>query len=163
MYLMQYVAILSGVFVGWYTFRHVTNVMITVLLFVPYRSKYRFDAIYEAIANKQQYNIYGRKDSITYGEYLRLHEASKEQAYKLFLRFYREPVKLVFFQLAPYSLLPVIIFWSNWHMYVIGIFISVILLALHSILVKNYSIGILQRSMLFTVLDAYINKTTKRS
>lgn len=158
-YLMEYIAIISGVLIGRFVFRKFINVLIAIIIFIPYYSKNRFDYLYSLADDRTTYQAFGNATIKRYVDYVRIHETSKPLAYKYFMHHYTEIVKVIAIKIAPLALLPAILFWVYWYWYVLGVVATVILSILYKIYVDKNGIGFYQKSMIFMVINDYMKDT----
>lgn len=163
MYVMEYVAFLAGIIVSWAMLGGFIDILLTLLVFVLYRSEPRFNSLYNLADDESTYLLCDKKIAASYADYLRLHDATKKSAYKLFRRHYDSVMKLVITRYLPIILLPAIPFWTNWYWYVIGVFVTLTALICYRLYVKRNGVGFYQRAMIFTIIDGYIknNKQVK--
>lgn len=159
MELMEYVAIITGLLIGWWTFRKFINVIIGVLIFTPYHSKPRFDYLYSLADDRITYEVLGNSKIKSYVEYLRIHEASKKSAYKYFIHHYTEIIKVIIIKVAPRALMPAILFWTNWYWYILGVILSIVLSIIYRLHVDNYGIGFYQKSMIIMIMNQYMKES----
>ena len=153
MYVMVYIALIAGAFIGWVVFRGSIEILLTALVFVPYSSKSKFNNLYSLADDEASYNLFGVLVAKNYADYLRLHEASKKSAYKHFRKYYSETLKLIILRVAPIALLPAILFWGLWYWYVLGVVLAVVLLICYKFYVDRKGVGYYQRGMIFTIID----------
>lgn len=165
---MEYLALSAGVLFGlaYLHFSQAIDWILVVLHYMFFRSKENFYGLYD---NTEQESVYEHLkytetlDVKDYADYLRLHQAARPSAYKRFRKYYDALVKVLLVRVAPITLLPAILFWSNWYYYVEGLLIAFIVLALYAILVKPRGAGARKRLMVFAVMRDYLkdNKKTK--
>ena len=165
---MEYLALSAGVLFGlaYLHFSQAIDWILVVLHYAFFRSKDSFYGLYD---NTEQESVYEHLkytetlDVKDYADYLRLHQAARPSAYKRFRKYYDALVKVLLVRVAPITLLPAILFWSNWYYYVEGLLIAFIVLALYAVLVKPRGAGARKRLMVFAVMRDYLkdNKKTK--
>ena len=165
---MEYLALGVGVLFGlvYLQLSQAIDWILVVLHYMFFRSKENFYGLYD---NTEQESVYEHLkytetlDVRDYADYLRLHQAARPSAYKRFRKYYDALVKVLLVRVAPITLLPAILFWSNWYYYVEGLLIAFIVLALYAILVKPRGAGARKRLMVFAVMRDYLkdNKKTK--
>lgn len=165
---MEYLALGVGVLFGlvYLQLSQAIDWILVVLHYMLFRSKENFYGLYD---NTEQESVYEHLkytetlDVRDYADYLRLHQAARPSAYKRFRKYYDALVKVLLVRVAPITLLPAILFWSNWYYYVEGLLIAFIVLALYAILVKPRGAGARKRLMVFAVMRDYLkdNKKTK--
>ena len=165
---MEYLALGVGVLFGlvYLQLSQAIDWILVVLHYMFFRSKENFYGLYD---NTEQESVYEHLkytetlDVKDYADYLRLHQAARPSAYKRFRKYYDALVKVLLVRVAPITLLPAILFWSNWYYYVEGLLIAFIVLALYAILVKPRGAGARKRLMVFAVMRDYLkdNKKTK--
>lgn len=165
---MEYLALGVGVLFGlvYLQLSQAIDWILVVLHYMFFRSKENFYGLYD---NTEQESVYEHLkytetlDVRDYADYLRLHQAARPSAYKRFRKYYDALVKVLLVRVAPITLLPAILFWSNWYYYVEGLLIAFIVLALYAIIVKPRGAGARKRLMVFAVMRDYLkdNKKTK--
>ncbi len=165
---MEYLALGVGVLFGlvYLQLSQAIDWILVVLHYMLFRSKENFYGLYD---NTEQESVYEHLkytetlDVRDYADYLRLHQAARPSAYKRFRKYYDALVKVLLVRVAPITLLPAILFWSNWYYYVEGLLIAFIVPALYAILVKPRGAGARKRLMVFAVMRDYLkdNKKTK--
>lgn len=165
---MEYLALGVGVLFGlvYLQLSQAIDWILVVLHYMFFRSKENFYGLYD---NTEQESVYEHLkytetlDVRDYADYLRLHQAARPSAYKRFRKYYDALVKVLLVRVAPITLLPAILFWSNWYYYVKGLLIAFIILALYAIIVKPRGAGARKRLMVFAVMRDYLkdNKKTK--
>lgn len=165
---MEYLALGDGVLFGlvYLQLSQAIDWILVVLHYMFFRSKENFYGLYD---NTEQESVYEHLkytetlDVRDYADYLRLHQAARPSAYKRFRKYYDALVKVLLVRVAPITLLPAILFWSNWYYYVEGLLIAFIVLALYAIIVKPRGAGARKRLMVFAVMRDYLkdNKKTK--
>lgn len=165
---MEYLALSAGVLFGlaYLHFSQAIDWILVVPHYMFFRSKENFYGLYD---NTEQESVYEHLkytetlDVKDYADYLRLHQAARPSAYKRFRKYYDALVKVLLVRVAPITLLPAILFWSNWYYYVEGLLIAFIVLALYAVLVKPRGAGARKRLMVFAVMRDYLkdNKKTK--
>ena len=165
---MEYLALGVGVLFGlvYLQLSQAIDWILVVLHYMFFRSKENFYGLYD---NTEQESVYEHLkytetlDVKDYADYLRVHQAARPSAYKRFRKYYDALVKVLLVRVAPITLLPAILFWSNWYYYVEGLLIAFIVLALYAILVKPRGAGARKRLMVFAVMRDYLkdNKKTK--
>ena len=160
-YLMEYIAFTAGVLLCWYMFRIFTDVLLTVLVFMPYCTKKRFDGIYGRFNDNTSYTMHGKQHIESYDEYLRMYELSKKTAYVSFRRYFSQPIKMILTRILPITLLPSILFWNNWYWYIAGLAGTLFAMAFYKLFVELKDAAFYQRAMVFTIFDTYINKQEK--
>lgn len=165
---MEYLALGVGVLFGlvYLQLSQAIDWILVVLHYMFFRSKENFYGLYD---NTEQESVYEHLkytetlDVRDYADYLRLHQAARPSANKRFRKYYDALVKVLLVRVAPITLLPAILFWSNWYYYVEGLLIAFIVLALYAIIVKPRGAGARKRLMVFAVMRDYLkdNKKTK--
>ena len=68
---------------------------------------------------------------------------------------------VILVRVLPITLLPAILFWSNWYYYIGGILIAFTVLALYAVIVKPRGAGARKRLMVFAVMRDYLNENIK--
>lgn len=71
-------------------------------------------------------------------------------------------MRVILVRVLPITLLPAILFWSNWYYYIGGTLIAFTVLALYAIIVKPRGAGARKRLMVFAVMRDYL-KTSKQA
>jgi small-conductance mechanosensitive channel len=165
---MDYLALGVGVLFGlvYLQLSQAIDWILVVLHYMFFRSKENFYGLYDNTEQESVYEYLKYTETLDvrdYADYLRLHQAARPSAYKRFRKYYDALVKVLLVRVAPITLLPAILFWSNWYYYVEGLLIAFIVLALYAIIVKPRGAGARKRLMVFAVMRDYLkdNKKTK--
>jgi hypothetical protein len=160
---MEWLAIAAGVLIGFIFLSPNVDYILIIIYYALFKSSYGFDAMYNAADDEATYNYYKTqsKEFKTYADYLRIHKAAQPSSYKRFRRYYDSLAKMLLTRTAPITLLPAIIFWSNWRYYLIGVFIIFVGLLAYKRFVERNRAGLYQRLMVFAVIRNYIKDTKK--
>jgi len=154
--LMSIVALVVGLFLGWFVFSRSIGTFLTVTIMWPYLSKRHFMSFYELADDEVSFKFMVLDDVKTYADYLRLHESAKKSAYKRFRHIFDNAARVLVLRLLPIALLPAIIFWTNWYWYILGELVLVVLFVVRDLQQHHFGIGFYQRVMLNTVLSNYL-------
>lgn len=158
MSIMEYIAIISGLFAGWLVFRKGLDVLALTIVLIPYHSNARFNYLYCMGDDKYNYNLFGKTLSSSYVEYLQVYESSKESVYVYFRKHYDNVAKFVYLRLLPMALLPSILFWSNWYLYGIGVFLFLVFAIFYRLYIHENGPDFYHRSIVALVLNKYISE-----
>ena len=90
---------------------------------------------------------------------MRVHQAARPSAYTRFRRYYDTLVRVILVRVLPITLLPAILFWSNWYYYIGGVLMAFTVLALYAIIVKPRGAGARKRLMVFAVMRDYLKNS----
>ena len=138
--------------------------ILVVLHYMFYRSKESFYGLYD---NTEQESVYEHLeytetlDVKSYADYLRIHQAARPSAYERFRKYYDTLVKVLAVRVAPITLLPAILFWSNWYYYIGGLLMALVVLTLYAVVVKPQGAGARKRLMVFAVMRDYLKDQKK--
>ncbi|MFZ2836364.1 MAG: hypothetical protein WAZ21_03515 [Candidatus Saccharimonadales bacterium] len=160
---MELVALIVGVVLGWFVFIRSVDWLLIIFYYALFSSKKDFKTLYTSADDETTY-LFVRdrvKNIESYADYLRLHETALPSSFKRFHRYYRNVVKLLLTRVAPLVLLPTIIFWNRWDLYLLGVSISLFALVAYKTLIKRYRVGYYQRLIVSAVLKDFL-KTTKK-
>lgn len=155
---MELVALIVGVVLGWFVFVRSVDWLLIVFYYALFSSKKDFKTLYASADDEATY-LFVRdriKDIESYADYLRLHEAALPSSFKRFHRYYRNLVKLLLIRVAPLVLLPTIIFWNRWDLYLLGVLIPLFVLVAYKMLIKRYRAGYYQRLIVFAVFKDFL-------
>ncbi len=64
-------------------------------------------------------------------------------------------------RVTPITLLPAILFWSNWYFYIAGLLVAFVVLMLCAVIVKPRGAGARKRLMVFAVMRDYLKDQKK--
>lgn len=138
--------------------------ILVVLHYMFYRSKESFYGLYD---NTEQESVYEHLkytetlDVKSYADYLQIHQEARPSAYERFRKYYNTLVKALVVRVAPITLLPAILFWSNWYYYIGGLLIALVVLTLYAVVVKPQGAGARKRLMVFAVMRDYLKDQRK--
>jgi len=133
----EYVALFSGVLFGFFYLRHIGVVRLTreFYYYFVHRSRDKFYKLYDSHPLDDEL-IFGclktHRFSKNYIGYLRCHEDARPGAYDDFRIYYVSSRNLIIKRFIQAFVLPCIIFWSWWYLYLIGISVVFILLIIYS-------------------------------
>lgn len=163
--LMEIIALVIGVIFGFYWYRGVAEYMLTLLYLLPFRTKDKFEWLYDHADDEVTYNFIG--DSLEgvqkYSDFYRLHQAARPSSFKNFQKYYKG-LKSVFFNPKPLLILvPAIIFWTNWYLYLVGVILSLIGILLYKRVKNGQRAGFYQRLVILLVIESYQKAHKKKS
>jgi hypothetical protein len=161
---MSIVALAIGILFGLWCFGgQRTGWLFTIFHSSIFSTKKGFYNLYDVSDDEVSYEWYsGHNDGIKkYADYLKLHADARESAYDTFKGMYDAIVKSFLIRILPISITPAILFWSNWYLYIIGVFASVGLLVVYEIAKYGVRPGFYQRLVIYTTLSTYAKKKTK--
>lgn len=151
---MEYLALGAGLTFG-LVYLHLSQAIDWILVVIHYaffRSKESFYGLYDNTEQESVYEHLKYTETIAvkdYADYLRVHQAARPSAYKRFRRYYDTLVRVILVRVLPITLLPAILFWSNWYYYIGGTLIAFTVLALYAIIVKPRGAGARKRLMVY--------------
>lgn len=156
--IMEWLALVIGVFVGLLGYFRVVDYIFIVIYYALFSTRRNFHDIYAAADDEATYNYFKSqlKGVESYTDYLRLHKKVQPSSFTRFRAYYDTLVVMILGRITPIVLLPAIIFWSNWYYYVVGVLTAFILLLIYKRFVKGIRAGYYQRLMVFAVIDSYI-------
>ena len=163
---MEYLVLGTGVAFG-LIYLHLSQAIdwiLVVLHYAFFRSKDSFYALYDNTEQESVYEHLKHTETIAvkdYADYLRVHQAARPSAYKRFRKYYDTLTRVILVRVLPITLLPAVLFWSNWYYYIGGILIAFAILALYAIIVKPNGAGARKRLMVFAVLRDYLKDSKK--
>lgn len=163
--LMEIIALVVGILFGYYWFKGSAEYILILLYLSPFRTKDKFEWLYDHADDEVTYSFIGTElDGVkVYSDYYRLHQAARATSFKHFQRYYKG-LKSIF--LSPKSLIllvPALLFWTDWYLYLIGVFISLVGIILYKLLDKGHRIGFYQRLVVFAVIKDHQKSLKKRS
>jgi len=138
--------------------------ILIVLHYMFYRSKESFYGLYDSTEQESVYEHLKYTETLdvkSYADYLRVHQAARPSAYKRFRRYYDTLVKVLLVRIAPITLLPAVLFLSNWYYYIGGLLTAFVILALYAVIVKPRGAGARKRLMVFAVMREYLKDKNK--
>ena len=163
---MEYLALGTGFTFG-LLYLHLSQAIDWILVVIHYaffRSKESFYGLYDNTEQESVYEHLKYTETIAvkdYADYLRVHQAVRPSAYKRFRRYYDTLVRVTLVRVLPITLLPAIMFWSNWHFYIGGTLIAFTVLALYAIIVNPRGAGARKRLMVFAAMRDYLSDNIK--
>ena len=165
---MEYLGLSAGVLFGlvYLHFSQAIDWILVVLHYAFFRSKDSFYGLYDNTEQESVYEHLKYTETIAvkdYADYLRIHQSARPSAYKRFRKYYDTLLRVILVRVLPITLLPAILFWSNWYYYIGGILIAFTVLAFYAIIVKPRGAGARKRLMVFAVMRDYLknSKQTK--
>lgn len=138
--------------------------ILVVLHYMFYRSKESFYGLYDNTEQESVYEHLKYTETLyvkSYADYLQIHQAARPSAYERFRKYYDTLVKVLLVRVAPITLLPAILFWSNWYYYIGGLLIALVVLTLYAVVVKPQGAGARKRLMVFAVMRDYLKDQKK--
>ena len=161
---MEYLALGAGFTFGllYLQLSQAIDWILIVIHYAFFRSKESFYGLYDNTEQESVYEHLKYTETIVvkdYADYLRVHQAVRPSAYKRFRRYYDTLVRVILVRVLPITLLPAILFWSNWYYYIGGILIAFTVLALYAIIVKPRGAGPRKRLMVFAVMRDYLKNS----
>lgn len=163
---MEYVALIVGVLVGliYLPIAQAIDWILVVFRYMSLRSEDAFYGLYDITDDETTYEYLKFTDLAdikTYADYLRIHRAARPSAYKRFRKYYGTLVGFLLTRVAPITLLPTIIFWSNWYYYLLGLLFALLLLVAYALILKPRGAGARKRLMVFAVIRDYLKDSKK--
>lgn len=163
---MEYIALSVGAVFGllYLQLSQAIDWILVVFHYMFYRSKESFYGLYDNTEQESVYEHLKYSETISvrsYADYLRIHQAARPSAYKRFRKYYDTLVKVLVVRVAPITLLPAILFWSNWYFYIAGLLAALVVLMLYSVIVKPRGAGARKRLMVFAVMRDYLKDQKK--
>ena len=138
---MEYLALGAGLTFG-LVYLHLSQAIDWILVVIHhafFRSKESFYGLYDNTEQESVYEHLKYTETIAvkdYADYLRAPHAARSSAYKRFRRYYDTLVRVILVRVLPITLLPAILFWSNWYYYIGGTLIAFTVLTLYAIIVS---------------------------
>lgn len=159
--IMEILAIIAGIVVGRVVLsgRRIDYVLILVH-FAHIRSDAAFGAIYDNADDEATFSL-NNKSGLgvkSYAEFLLLHNAVRKTAYTRYRRFYDSLLRLVFIRILPILVLPAILLWSRWYLYLLGVTFASVMIATYSTLILKHKAGFCQRILVGAVLAGYLKE-----
>lgn len=160
---MAILGVIVGIFIGLYCYgRQTISWILIVLHTAAFNSKLNFYLLYDAADDETSFKFYKAHNATikNYSDYLKLHATAHDPAYEIYHNtirgLKRSILKIVFISLAP-----AVLFWSNWHYYLIGVVMIFVVLVLREVVKNGTRPGFYQRLVIFTVLNTF-NKSNFR-
>lgn len=163
---MEYVALIIGALLGfvYLPIAQAIDWILVVFRYMSLKSKDSFYGLYDITDDETTYRyleLTELTDVKTYADYLRIHKAARPSAYKRFRKYYDTLAVFLLTRVAPITLLPAIIFWSNWYYYLLGLSFALFLLIAHALILKPRGAGARKRLMVFAVIRDYLKDSKK--
>lgn len=166
MRLMEFLAIIAGIVVSGLVFagRRIDYFLI-LLYFMHVRSHSAFEALYDNADDEATFSLNNHSELgvKTYVNYLRLHEAVRETAYARFQVFYDSLMRLFLTRLLPILVLPALLFWSRWYVYLLGVLLASATIVIFKIFLTNHKVGFYQRMLIGAILANYQKEPKEES
>ena len=160
---MELLAAGAGVIVGLIVLLRYIDFFLIILYCALFTSRPKFEALYDVADDEVTYRRFAAENKAfsSYAEYLSIHAAARPSAFKRFRNYYDNLTKLLATRMLPLLLLPTLLFWPQWHLYVAGVFAALITLAAYKTFIKGYRVGFYQRLVIFTVINDYQKQRTR--
>ncbi|MEO5948871.1 MAG: hypothetical protein ABIP74_00525 [Candidatus Saccharimonas sp.] len=156
--MMNFIAIAVGiVFSYWCVGKQTISWLFIVFHMSPFSTKKGFYALYDMADDETSFKFYRdhNTDVKKYADYLKIHADARSSAYETMKRTHDALKKSLIFRTLPVTLAPAILFWSNWHFYILGVAITLIGLAAYEVSKNGIRPGFYQRLIIFNVLNTY--------
>ena len=158
--LMEIVALVIGVIFGYYWYRGVAEYMLTLLYLLPFRTKDKFEWLYDFAEDEVTYEFI--KDSLEgvdrYSDFYRLHQVARPSSFVSFQKYYKE-LRSIFINPKPLLILiPAIVFWTNWYLYFFGVVMSLVGILLYKQVKNGQRAGFYQRLVVLLVIESHQKK-----
>lgn len=126
-------------------------------------SRQDFYNLYDAADDETSFKWYrAHNQSVKkYADYIRLHSDAHDASYKIYQNTVRSLKRSMLVKIMPISLLPTVLFWTNWYYYIIGVVLAIVYLVIYELVRNGLRARFYQRLVIFTVLNTY-SKTTSR-
>lgn len=162
--LMSIVALVVGILFGyWCIGRQTVSWLFVILHTAAFSSTKGFYDLYDTADDDVSFKWYKDHNSSIkkYADYLKLHADARSSAYKTFKSTYDTLKRSLAFRVVPIALAPAILFWSNWHFYLVGVVITVVGLVAYEIAKNGFRPGFYQRLAIYTTLSTYAKSSSK--
>lgn len=159
--LMSLVALAFGILFGLWCFGgQRLEWLFTMFHSSVFSTKKGFYNLYDLVDDEVSFEWYkSHNDGIKkYADYLKLHADARDSAYGTFKGMYDAITKSYVTRIVPISLVPAILFWSNWYYYLAGVAGVLILLIAREVARNGMRPGFYQRLVIFTTLSTYAKK-----
>lgn len=158
---MEIIAIVAGVLVGlWRYGRQAISWLFIIVYSLAFSSKTSFYELYDRADDELSFEWYKdhNKNIRKYADYLKLHADARSSAFGSFRKTNEALKRSLLFRVIPISLLPAILFWTNWYLYLIGVVVIVVVLVSYELARHGVRPGFYQRLVVFTILSTYAEK-----
>ena len=154
---MEFIALVIGIIIGLYWFRGTAEYMLILFYLLPFQTKEKFEWLYDHADDEVTYEFIG--DSLEgvekYSDFYRLHQAARPSSFKNSQKYYTG-LKSIFFSPKPLLILvPAILFWTNWYLYLFGVLLSLIVIMLYKLVKDGQQAGFYQRLIVLLVIENY--------
>lgn len=129
---MIYIAAISGGIISFalFNFKVGIDLLMTFIGCFILRSKFYYDAFYEVIDNEPTYtsifkNTIGMRVK-SYKDYIKLLDNANSAVRKRFMFYQNQMLKDLLLRVFPILLLPSLIFWRYWYVYLFGVIFVII-------------------------------------
>jgi len=156
--IMSIVALVVGILFGLWCFGGQKISWLFIMFHSSvFSTKNSFYNLYDMADDEVAYKRYTDHNSgiKKYADYLKLHADARSSAYTTFKETYDELVKSFVTRIVPIALLPAILFWSNWYLYLLGVSIAVVGLILYEIVKNGFRPGFYQRLVVYTAMNTF--------
>lgn len=160
---MNYIALIAGILFGFFFIgRQKINWLFIFLNSSPFSSKEGFYDLYDLADDEVSFQWYfGFENKVKkYADYLKLHAEARPTAYEEFRKSY-DAITRALIYIVPITIAPAILFWTNWYLYILGVFASLVAITGFGIAKNGLQPGFYQRVVIFTVLDKYVKSKQK--
>lgn len=157
------IALVAGILFGFWCFgRQAISWLFILVHTAVFSSEDTFYKLYDQADDEVSFEWYKdhNKGIKEYTDYLKLHSDARESAYELFQSTYSSLKRSLLFRVFPLALAPTVLFWSNWHFYLIGVGVILIAFVGYEIAQHGFRPGFYQRLVIYTILNRYTKGRT---
>jgi hypothetical protein len=155
--LMEIIALIVGILIGLYWFKGTAEYILILLYLAPYRTESKFEWFYDHADDEVTFSFIGTQlDGVkVYSDYYRLHQAARATSYEYFKKYYVGLTSIFFNLKITIVLIPALLFWAHWYVYLLGLLAGLIIVVLYKVMNNGCSIGYYQRLIIFAVIKDY--------
>lgn len=160
---MEYLALGIGFIygIGYLSYSEAVKWLPIVFFYSFYRTKDGFYGLYDTTDDEDAYKAVkslGVLKVASYAEYLRIHQVARSSAYKRFKHYYSALMKYLIVRIVPILVLPAILFWGTWYLFVIGVSLALIVMIINATVIAPGNLYVGRRLMVFAVMKQYSDK-----
>lgn len=164
---MGYIAFFSGVLMGLIYLRRPKTFdwIIMYFVFYKYRNRKKFYRLFDQLKNEIVMEYIEDNGLVhNYSDYVNIHKELRSTAYQKAMYYYGQIAVMVLFRIFPICLLPAVMFLSNWYLYVAGVLLIALFVALYVFTVEPKRLTMRRDVVIITVINEYIkDKRDKES
>lgn len=151
------IAITSGLILGYFVSRRTVNLVLLVAYHFRYRKEDKYLELYDLMDT--EFNFDMAKATMpslkSYADYLKLRQAARPTAYDMFTKQNKDTASFLFKYFLLLVLLPTIIFFKYWYVFLLTEVFVMILFILHRHFIKGYRLDFYAILAQSTILKDY--------